>query len=236
MNRGFLIASALIAAGAAAVFSMRACAATKDAAAPAAAAVAPAATSQWQVGTNYDVLAYPQPTNPPPGKVIVNEVFWYGCGHCYALDPTLESWKKQKPDFIEFVRIPVIWGPGQRQHAKLFYVLQKLGRQDLHSKVFTTIHEEHKPLAGNTDAEARAMQLAFLKENGVSEKDFNAAYDSPDVEANVDAAYKATNRYEIASVPTLIVAGQYSTSVSQAGGNAQLLALITDLAAREQHR
>lgn len=237
MNRGFLIASALIAAGVAAVFSIRACAATQEAAAPVAAApVATAATSQWQVGTNYDVLAYPQPTNPPPGKVVVNEVFWYGCSHCYALDPTLESWKKQKPDFIEFVRIPVIWGPGQRQHAKLFYVLQKLGRQDLHSKVFTTIHEEHKPLAGSTDAEARAMQLAFLKENGVSEKDFNAAYDSPDVEASVDAAYKATNRYEIASVPTMIVAGQYSTSVSQAGGNAQLLALITDLATREQHR
>jgi hypothetical protein len=40
----------------------------------------------------------------------------------------------------------------------------------------------------------------------------------------------------VASVPTLIVAGAYSTSVSQAGGENQLLALINDLAAREQRR
>ncbi len=241
MNRGFLIASALVVAGAAAAFSMRACAGAKEAparvaAVPAASAPA-AAPSQWQPGVNYDVLGYPQTTTVAKGKVEVNEVFWYGCSHCYALDPVLEEWKKQKPDFIEFVRIPVIWGPTQRQHAKLFYTLQKLGRlEDLHSKVFDAIHQGGKPLAGGTDADARAQQLAFLKENGVSEKDFNAAYDSPEVEANVDAAYKATSHYEVASVPTMIVAGQYSTSVSQAGGNAQLLALITDLAAREQHR
>jgi len=238
MNRGFIIASALIAAGAAAAFSMRACAGAKEAPARVAAAPAAAATvSQWQPGLNYDVLGYPQPTNVTKGKVEVNEVFWYGCSHCYALDPVLEEWKKKKPDFIEFVRIPVIWGENQLQHARLFYTLQKLGRlEDLHTKVFDAIHQGGKPLAGSSEAEARAMQLAFLKENGVSEKDFNAAYDSPEVLANVEAAYKATSRYEVASVPTMIVAGQYSTSASQAGGNAQLLALITDLAAREQHR
>jgi protein dithiol oxidoreductase (disulfide-forming) len=242
MNRGFIIASVLIAAGAAAAFSIRACAATKEAparvaATPAAAPAAAATASQWQPGLNYDVLGYPQPTEVTKGKVEVNEVFWYGCSHCYALDPVLEDWKKHKPDYIEFVRIPVIWGDAQRQHARLFYTLKKLGRLDeLHAKVFDAIHQGGKPLAGGSDAEARAQQLAFLKENGVSESEFNAAYDSPEVEANVDAAQKATSRYEVASVPTLIIAGQYATSVSQAGGNAQLLALITDLAERELHR
>ena len=241
MNRGFIIASVLIAAGAAAAFSIRACAATKQTPTAVAAVTAAAATtataSQWQPGVNYDVLGYPQPTHVAKGKVEVNEVFWYGCSHCYALDPVLEDWKKHKPDYIEFVRIPVIWGDTQRQHARLFYTLKKLGRlEDLHAKVFDAIHEHGKPLAAATDAEARAMQLAFLKENGVSEQDFNSAYDSAEVEANVDAAQKATSRYEVASVPTMIVAGQYSTSVSQAGGNAQLLALLTDLSARELHR
>ena len=62
-------------------------------------------------GTNYTLLARPQPTNVEPGKVEVVEVFWYGCSHCYALDPVLESWKKNKAAYIEFVRVPVIWGP-----------------------------------------------------------------------------------------------------------------------------
>jgi thiol:disulfide interchange protein DsbA len=187
-------------------------------------------------GPNYTVLAYPQPSALPKGKVEVSEVFWYGCSHCFALDPVLESWKLKKPAYIEFVRIPVIWGPSHRQHARLFYTLQKLGRDDLHPKVFAAIHKDGKTLMASTDQEARAMHLSFLKENGVSEKQFNDAYDSPDVAKQVDLAQKLTGRYAVASVPTLIVAGSYSTSVSQAGGESQLLALINDLAAREQRR
>ena len=83
----------------------------------------------------------------PAGKVEVNEVFWYGCGHCYALDPALESWKAEKPAYVEFVRVPVIWGPMHRQHAKLYYTLQALRRPDLHSKVFDAIHQQGLQLA-----------------------------------------------------------------------------------------
>jgi protein dithiol oxidoreductase (disulfide-forming) len=223
MNRGIVIASVLAAAAAIAAFSMRGEAATTPG-------------SQWQPGLNYTVLGYPQPSTLPKGKVEVNEVFWYGCSHCYALDPVLESWKGTKPAYIEFVRIPVIWGPSHRQHARLFYTLQKLGRDDLHPKVFAAIHQGGKPLMASTDQEARAMHLSFLKENGVSEKQFNDTYDSPEVTKQVDLAEELTVRYEVASVPTMIVAGSYSTSVSQAGGENQLLALINDLAAREQRR
>ncbi|HEU4592540.1 MAG TPA: thiol:disulfide interchange protein DsbA/DsbL [Steroidobacteraceae bacterium] len=236
MNRGIVIASVLALAAAAAAFSMRACAATPGANSANSPPAAPAAASQWQAGVNYDVLAYPQRTHEANGKVVVNEVFWYGCGHCYALDPVLEAWKKDKPAFIEFVRIPVIWGPIHEQHARLFYTLQKLGREDLHPKVFDTIHRGGKMLAAQDKAEARALQLAFFKENGVTEQQFSAAYDSPEVEANVRKAMEFTESYGIASVPTMIVGGTYSTSVSQAGGSSQLLALINDLAAREKRR
>jgi thiol:disulfide interchange protein DsbA len=227
MNRGIVISSVLVLATVTATISFRACAAT-PAAAP--------AMSQWQAGVNYTVLGYPLPPSLPKGKVEVDEVFWYGCSHCYHLDPYLESWKKEKPAFVEFVRIPVIWGPTQRQHAKLFYTLQKLGRGDLHTKVFDAIHQGGKALAAETDEQARALQLAFFKEQGIGEPQFNEAYDSAEVAKNVDLAERLTARYEVASVPTMIVQGAYSTSVSQAGGEKQLLSLINDLAAREQRR
>jgi thiol:disulfide interchange protein DsbA len=227
MNRGIVIGSVLAVAALAATFSMRACAATPT---------TPAPMSQWQPGVNYTVLAYPQAPNIAKGKVEVNEVFWYGCSHCYALDPVLESWKKSKPAFIEFVRIPVIWGPTHRQHARLFYTLQKLGRDDLHPKVFDSIHQRGKHLMADNDAAARAMHLEFLKENGVTEQQFNEAYDSPEVARNVEMAERFTQRFEVSSVPTMIVQGAYSTSVTQAGGEKELLALINDLAAREQRR
>ena len=75
----------------------------------------------------------------------------------------LESWKPSKPDYIEFVRVPVMWGPVHQQHAKLFYTLQALNRPDLHTKVFDAIHQGRNMLgrrgrgAGARDA-ARLLQ------------------------------------------------------------------------------
>ncbi len=220
MSRGIVIACALVAAAAAATFSMRAC----------------GETIEWESGVNYTVLGRPQATSVAPGKVEVAEVFWYGCGHCYALDPTLEAWKTKKPAFIEFVRVPVIWGPPHMQHARLYYTLQALGRGDLHPKVFDAMHRDGVMLSADSDEQGRALQLAFLKQHGVSEQQFNAAYDSVEVLNNVKRAQTLTGRYEVGSVPVVIVNGTYSTSVSQAGGTDQLLILINDLAAREKRR
>lgn len=199
---------------------------------------AAASVGPWQAGTNYTLVRPPQPTDAAPGQVGVNELFWYGCGHCYSLDPTLENWRETKAEFIEFRRTPVMWGIPHRQHARLFYTLQALGRADLHPKVFDAIHRDGNMLATNGDeGAARAMHMAFLKDNGVSEKDFNAAYDSEAVTKNLRRAEEITQMYSIASVPTLIVNGRYTTTVTMAGGTpANLLSLINDLAASERSR
>lgn len=194
------------------------------------------ALSQWKAGTNYQLLASPQPTNVAAGRVEVDEVFWYGCGHCYALDPSLETWKTTKPAYIDFVRTPVIWGQAHRQHAKLYYTLQALRRPDLHTQVFDAIHQHGTPLSSRDDLEARVQQLAFLESKGVTAKEFNAAYDSMTVAVNMQRAEQLTRNYAIANVPTLIVSGKYSTSVGEAGGTEQLLSLINDLAASEKNR
>ena len=237
MTRGMVLACALVAAAAAATFSMRACAQPPKSGPTVGdvlAAIPP--TIEWEAGTNYTVLGRPQATSVAAGKVEVSEVFWYGCGHCYSLDPTLETWKKKKAAYIEFVRVPVIWGPSHVQHARLYYTLQALGRDDLHPKVFDAIHRDGAMLAAETDEQARTLHFDFLKQHGVTEQQFNAAYDSVDVLNNVRRAQTLTGRYEVASVPVIIVNGTYSTSVSQAGGTEQLLTLISDLAAREKRR
>jgi thiol:disulfide interchange protein DsbA len=192
---------------------------------------------QWQPGTHYDLLAVPQPTSVGRDKVEVIEIFWYGCSHCFALDPALESWKLSKPAHIEFVRIPVIWSsPTHTQHARLYFTLQALNRLDLHPKVFEAIHRGGRMLAGPTDDAARAQQMAFLKEHGVTEQDFNNAYDSAAVKTNLRRAAQATEAYAAGSVPLIVVNGRYVSNVSKAGGTGQLLALINDLAANVRKR
>jgi thiol:disulfide interchange protein DsbA len=212
------------------LFSVSACA--RDAA-PANSS-APAAAANWTPGTNYEVLGRPQPTDVAPGKVEIVEFFWYGCPHCYALDATLENWKKTKPAYVEFSRTHVIWGPMHRQHAKLYYTLQALGRLDLHPKVFEAFHRDHNLLAAQDETQARAMHQAFCEANGISKKDFDAAYDSMSVATNLQRAEEKTYRYAIQSVPTMVIDGKYETNVTMAGGPAELLQLLNYLAAREK--
>ena len=219
MKRGIVLACALFAATLGAVSALHA--ATPD---------------RWTAGTHYTVLGTPQPPAVKKGKVEVNEVFWYGCSHCFALDPKLESWKVSKPAYIEFVRIPVVWGPTHAQHARLFYTLQALGRADLHAKVFETIHLKGNMLAAQTDEEARALHLAFFRDNGVTEKKFNEAYDSAAVKASVERARDLTARFEVGSVPLMVVQGTYVTGVSLTGSEQNLLAVVEALAAKEKGR
>jgi protein-disulfide isomerase len=56
------------------------------------------------------------------------------------------------------------------------------------------------------------------------------------VVTNLRRAEELAMRFRVASVPEIIVNGKYSTSVGQAGGPTELLALINDLAASEKSR
>src|SRR6185437_7422025 len=123
---------------------------------------------KWAAGTNYTVLSPAQPTDAPPGKVEVIEMFWYGCPHCYAFDPVLEAWKAHKAGYIEFVRVPVMWADIHRSHARLFYTLQALGKLDqLHSKVFDQIHQKGDELYVSGDPNATLEDVVkFAEANG----------------------------------------------------------------------
>jgi thiol:disulfide interchange protein DsbA len=191
---------------------------------------------KWTPGTNYKVVAPAQPTNVGPGKVEVIEMFWYGCPHCFALDPVLESWRKNKADYIEFVRVPVMWSDVHRAHAHLFYTLQALGKlEELHPKVFAEIHQNNNMLfVPNDPLATQRAQVQFAKDNGISEADFMKAYNSFAVQTKLQEADDITRRYRIEAVPTLVIAGKYETDMQQAGGETNLLHLINDLAASEK--
>jgi protein dithiol oxidoreductase (disulfide-forming) len=198
---------------------------------------------RWKAGVNYTPVVPAQPTSVAPGKVEVLEVFWYACPHCYALEPYLQKWLKAKPAYVQFVRVPVMWGPVHRDHAKLYYTLQALGRSDLDAKVFDTIHNQQNLLVGNTPEETFAKQLQFAKDQGIDADAFRKAWNSFAVSTALQHADEITQRYDVETVPLIIVNGKYTTDVARAGAGAanleaaheDLIALIDDLTASE-HR
>ena len=192
-------------------------------------------SGRWKPGVNYDPLVPGQPTRVEPGKVEVLEIMWLGCPHCYALEPHLRAWLKTKPAYIQFSRVPVIWGPAHRAHAKLFYTLTELGRPDLIDRAFDTIQQQRNPLIGGTDAESLQIGEAWAAQNGVSAADFANAYNSLAVNADLGRAEELTQRYRVQTVPLVVVNGKYTTDVGKAGSPANLFQLIDDLAAAE-HR
>jgi len=193
---------------------------------------------RWKAGVNYEPVVPSQSTSAPPGQVEVLEVFWYGCGHCYALDPFLEHWRQGKPAGIKFVRVPVIWGQGpHRAHARLFYTLEALGKLDaLHAATFDAVQKGSNSLVDADEAKTFQLQLAFAKSQGIAEADFTREYNGSYVNAALQRADDITRRYNVDSVPRIIVNGKYQTDVGMAGGHEQLIQLINDLAAAEKKR
>jgi thiol:disulfide interchange protein DsbA len=196
-------------------------------------------SSQWKPGVNYDVVTPAQPTTVPPGKVEVMEVFWLACPHCYALEPYIRAWRKTKPSYVKFVRVPIMWGPLQRAHARFYYTLESLGRADLVDKAFTYIHDVDNQsgtetgLVSDNKQQTFQQQEAWAEQNGIKASAFAQAYDSFFVNTQLQQAEQTMNAYQVQAVPFIAVDGKFSTNVEQAGSERKLISLINFLAAWE---
>jgi len=179
-------------------------------------------------GKQYKALANPQPT-VSADKIEVVELFWYGCPHCYRLEPYVSEWVASKPDDVEFILMPAIIGPPWELLAKAFYTAEFLGVQDkIHIALFEAIHNDKK-----TFKDEAAVQ-AFFVAQGVSEQDFKNTFNSFAVSVKVNNAKLMTKRYAISGVPTIIVNGKYSTSGSLAGSNENIIKVVDYLVEQER--
>ena len=197
--------------------------------------------AKWKQGTHFNALPAAQPVSVAPGEVEITEIFWYGCGHCFTLEPHLASWEKNgKPSYVKLVRMPVVWNEVTREDARLFYTLEALGKlESLNVAVFRELHVNRKPLtviAGNrVDTEATERRARdFLSANGVSAEDFGRTYRSFAIENKIRQAEALSRRYKADHTPMVVVQGKYMTDVGMAGGLEPFFELMVDLAARER--
>ena len=150
-----------------------------------------------------------------PGKIEVIELFWYGCIHCYTMDPYLDKWADALPDDVVFKRVTAIprksWVPG----AKAFYALETLGLESkLHEKLFDAIHKE-KGLDPNNE---KAF-IDWITLNGkLDKKEVKSAFSSFSMDTKLKKSYKIFKDAGATGVPTIIIDGNYMTSSTMAGG------------------
>ena len=174
----------------------------------AACALAPlAAAAQPQFAYSEVKPAIPVETD---GKIEVVEFFWYGCIHCYNLEPAVEKWEKTLPKDVQFRRVPAVFNDRWAIDASIFYTFEAMGLLDkLHRPFFDAIHRERL----RTDNQKEVMD--WLQKQGVEPKKFTETMKSFGVQSKMRRAAQLTALYKIDGTPAMAVNGRYTVSTEQ---------------------
>jgi protein dithiol oxidoreductase (disulfide-forming) len=171
----------------------------------------------------YTELNPPQPVESK-GKIEVIEFFWYGCPHCYTLEPYIDSWLKKLPPDVEFRRVPAIFNNRWGHDAAIYYTLEAMGLvEKLHRPLFDAIHKENL----RTDNEAALG--AWLAKNGVDAKKFMDTLKSFGVQSKTRRAVQQTVAYKIDGTPAMAVHGRYTVSAQQGRTQQGILDAVNSL-------
>ena len=185
---------------------------------------AESANDQTLNSANYTVLDTPLDVSTGD-KIEVVELFWYGCGHCFSLEPNVNKWQKNKSDNVEFVKIPAIFSKRWEFHGKAYYTMQALGVLDKANDAF--FHRIHVLRKQINDLDALTE---FLADFGKSEQEVAAAFNSFDVDNKLRNAKAVTQKSTAQGVPAFLVDGKFHTSVKLAGSQENLFKVIDQLA------
>ena len=159
--------------------------------------------------SDYVELNPPQPVETTD-KIEVLEFFWYGCIHCYNLEPKLETWLKTLPKDVEFRRVPAVFNERWAHDASIFYAFEAMGLLDkLHRPFFDSIHRDRL----RTDNWQNLS--AWLEKQGVDTKKFETTVKSFGVQSKTKRAIRLTTGYKIDGTPAMTVHGRYTVPSSE---------------------
>lgn len=182
----------------------------------------------FQEGVHYQRLAQAVPAGTGERPEVV-EMFSYRCPHCFHFEPTVQRWLQNKPEGVDFIRVPVSFGRADWEiMARAYYTAEELGVLDrMDQALFDAIHVQGKDLM-TPDALAEVFAA-----QGVDKASFESAFNSFAVETKLRRAKDLVRRYQISGVPTLVVDGQYKITGSMAGSNPRMFDVVDFLLRRE---
>jgi thiol:disulfide interchange protein DsbA len=180
--------------------------------------------ANFVAGQDYQVVAKPVKVEKP-GRIEVREFFWYGCGHCFALEPHMQGWLKKLPKDVRFVRTPAAMNPLWEQAARAYYVSEALGvRQKAHLQLFHDIHDKQRPIL------EQAQLAKFYTRYGISEAKFNSTYKSFPITSKIAQAKNLAAQYQLSGVPAVTVNGKYIVQ----GNDAKVIQVVNYLIEKER--
>lgn len=154
-------------------------------------------------GVDYKVL--PNPEKIAGDVIVVREFFWYGCPHCYTLEPHMQKWAKSRAKDVAFFRTPAVMNAVWEIPARGFYAAQLMGYEEkTHQALFDTIHKDNKRVDKNQQTLAD-----WYASQGLDKAKFNSLYNSFAVTTKIERAKKGARNYQLTGVPAVVVHGKY---------------------------
>ena len=162
--------------------------------------------------------------------IIIYEFFWYGCPHCFNLEPTMDRIEADLEKDTKIMKIPVALRESWVAHAKLYYALEQMDKIDeLHNLIFEEIHIENNRLV------TEEQIVRFLEQHGIDTAKFLEKFNSFGTEARIKKSSNLARKYQINSVPTIIINGRYLTSGSYVSSYDELYSVVNLLIERERN-
>jgi thiol:disulfide interchange protein DsbA len=176
----------------------------------------------------YRQLPRPVSTDAAPGKIEVVEFFWFGCPHCFSLEPLIDKWSANLPPDVEFRRQHVPFR--EKAHQQLYFTLQSMNKDEpkVRDAVFKAIHVDNKRMLNSKE------MVAVLAPLGIDAKVFEDTFGSFGVRTKMQRADKLADAYGLDGVPAIGVNGRYLTAPSMAGSNERSLEVVNELIAMER--
>ena len=168
-------------------------------------------TVQYVV-TGQDFTKYDQPLRKTPGtehQIEIIYFFWYGSPWSYKIDKQLRQWAATRPYPIHFQPSPAAFSNSRQEPyevfgARIFFALQQLNKEEeISPLLLEAVHKNYVNLSDPSSV------IDWMDSHGIPKEIFLKTLNSPQVKSSAASVNYVMDMYNIKSVPSVVIDGQY---------------------------
>ncbi len=147
-------------------------------------------------------------------KPYVVEFFWFGCPHCYSLEPLAKAFKQANPGF-QFIMMPAAPNKRWEIEARLYYAMEALGVKESHfDQVFKLYADKREEKRYPTLDEI----VSLMSDAVITKESLETTMNSEEVSVQIERSKRFFDQAELTGVPSLIINGKYLLEFSKLDG------------------